>query len=184
MPPTSYVDLNTIHDPATGTAAPAAWGDAVRDDLQFLYNRPGVRCFQSLNQTTHDGIAFTMPFDSELGADPYGLHDTTALTTRITIPAGLGGGWLFGANIGWSAVTNVGRRYAWIEVNGSGIVVNEDERTPNSINGNAIHNFCGFWFAGAGDYFELKVLQTSGVDVQIPAASYLPSFWAVQLVGA
>lgn len=31
-----YVDLNTIHNPSTGTAPPASWGDAVRDNFEHF----------------------------------------------------------------------------------------------------------------------------------------------------
>lgn len=32
----AYVDLNTIHNPATGTSPPASWGDAVRDNFEHF----------------------------------------------------------------------------------------------------------------------------------------------------
>lgn len=32
----AYVDLNTIHNPAPGTVAPAAWADQVRDNFEAL----------------------------------------------------------------------------------------------------------------------------------------------------
>ena len=31
-----YVDLNTIHNPVTGAAPPASWGDAVRDNFEHF----------------------------------------------------------------------------------------------------------------------------------------------------
>lgn len=35
----TYVDLNTIHNPATGSVAPASWGDGVRDNDEDLNAR-------------------------------------------------------------------------------------------------------------------------------------------------
>lgn len=32
----AYVDLNTLHNPATGTSPPASWGDAVRDNFDYF----------------------------------------------------------------------------------------------------------------------------------------------------
>lgn len=32
----AYADLNTIHNPASGVAAPASWGDQVRDNFEFF----------------------------------------------------------------------------------------------------------------------------------------------------
>jgi hypothetical protein len=40
----AYVDLNTIHNPATGFAPPAAWGDQVRDNDEYLYQRGPYIC--------------------------------------------------------------------------------------------------------------------------------------------
>jgi len=33
-----YTDLNTIHDPATGTIAPASWGDQIRTNQEHFAN--------------------------------------------------------------------------------------------------------------------------------------------------
>jgi hypothetical protein len=40
----SYVDLNTIHNPATGTSPPASWGDQARDNDQYLWERGPYIC--------------------------------------------------------------------------------------------------------------------------------------------
>lgn len=40
----SYTDPQTVHNPATGTSPPAAWGDTVRDDIVYLYDRGPYIC--------------------------------------------------------------------------------------------------------------------------------------------
>lgn len=32
----AYADLNTLHNPSTGVAPPASWGDQVRDNFEFF----------------------------------------------------------------------------------------------------------------------------------------------------
>lgn len=38
----AYADLNTIHNPSTGTSPPASWGDQVRDNFEFLNTLVGA----------------------------------------------------------------------------------------------------------------------------------------------
>lgn len=40
----TYADLNSLHNPATGTAPPATWGDQVRDNDTYLYERGPYIC--------------------------------------------------------------------------------------------------------------------------------------------
>lgn len=40
----TYADLNTIHNPATGTSPPASWGDQARDNDQYLWERGPYIC--------------------------------------------------------------------------------------------------------------------------------------------
>lgn len=40
----AYADLNSIHNPATGTSPPATWGDQVRDNDEYLYLRGPYIC--------------------------------------------------------------------------------------------------------------------------------------------
>ena len=37
-----YVNPDTVHRPSTGTTAPAAWGDTVADDLNYIMSSGGV----------------------------------------------------------------------------------------------------------------------------------------------
>ena len=52
----AWADLNTIHNPATGTAPPATWGDGVRDNFQFL---AGMAAAQVLTSQTTTSTSYT-----------------------------------------------------------------------------------------------------------------------------
>lgn len=61
----AFVDPNTIHNPAAGTVAPAAWGDVVRDDLVNLDSRKPtaatVATSQTETNTSYDDLATVGP---------------------------------------------------------------------------------------------------------------------------
>lgn len=48
----TFIDPNTIHNPAPNTVAPAAWGDVVRDDLVNLDARKPTSATVATSQTT------------------------------------------------------------------------------------------------------------------------------------
>jgi hypothetical protein len=52
----AWADLNTIHNPATGTFPPATWGDQVRDNFQFL---AGIAAATVLTSQTTAGTSYT-----------------------------------------------------------------------------------------------------------------------------
>jgi len=79
-----YVDLNTIHNPATGTIAPAAWGDQARDNLEFLVDPPFCSVFNSAAVSLADNTATAMLANSE-NFDNDAMHSTVSNTSRITI---------------------------------------------------------------------------------------------------
>lgn len=79
----TYVDLNTIHNPATGTIAPAAWGDQIRDNLEFLIDPPACSV-SSGNQSVNSGTPTVLTAGTE-NFDNDGMHSTVSNTSRITI---------------------------------------------------------------------------------------------------
>lgn len=56
-------DLQAIHNPATNTSPPAAWGDAVRDALQFLAGTAGAEVLtsQTTASTSYTALATAGP---------------------------------------------------------------------------------------------------------------------------
>lgn len=79
----SFVDPNTIHNPATGTVAPASWGDQIRDDLVFLSARP--RAQVSHNTTQSHGGGWVAASANTEAVDTDAMHSTSVNTSRLTI---------------------------------------------------------------------------------------------------
>lgn len=51
----AYADLNTLHNPATGTIPPASWGDQVRDNDEFLIATPQCTIAGTIAQAVTTG---------------------------------------------------------------------------------------------------------------------------------
>lgn len=161
---TPYVDPQSIHNPSTGTSPPAAWGDAVRDGLEYLARAPGCsvrKSAQNVNATTWTAVRW----DATDVRDTDGYHDPASNNSRITIPTGLGGRYYVHGTIAFAS-NSTGVRMARYRLNGGG-----DFRLQNlNALGSALGTVLGFSFEvdlAAGDYFELEVWQNSGGTLSI-----------------
>jgi hypothetical protein len=88
-----YVDPQDVHNPATGASPPAAWGDTVRDGLEFCAKRPGVVLDRTTTQSIANGTTL-VPIAFGSGTtqrDTDDFHSETASNTRVVIPTGFGG---------------------------------------------------------------------------------------------
>lgn len=171
----AYVDPNSVHNPSTGAAAPASWGDQVRDDLQAVFGPPRCRLSRSAFMSISDSTLTSVTWDTET-YDSHGAHSTSSNTERITIPADWGGGWLIGAGVGWDLNTT-GRRYMQIWLNGV-LKIAEMEMQVETAAGNSSGTMMTHWQFAAGDYFELKVYQTSGGSLNLNNSDYSLTMWA------
>lgn len=93
-----YVDLNTIHNPATGTVPPATWGDQVRDNDEFLVDPPACSVMHSTTQTTVHNTLKILNADTE-NFDNNAMHSTVTNNSRITIQSA--GRYIIGACMAW-----------------------------------------------------------------------------------
>jgi len=77
-----YVALSSIHDPATGTVAPATWGDQIHSNLEFLVDAP--RCSISAAAKTVSNNTLTV-----LGTSPDATenYDNDAMHSNVTNPS-------------------------------------------------------------------------------------------------
>lgn len=172
----AYVDLDAVHDPVTGVAAPAAWGDQVRDNFRAVRGPARVRVHRGTVQSIPNNVATEVLFDAET-IDTHAAHSLVANTGRLTIPPGWGGDWMVGASVKWAVSTAGTFRFAEILVNGAVKVVDSDQDPGAS--GYASNNFSSLWFPVAGDYLTLRVKQDTGGNLDINPDGYSGIiFWA------
>ncbi len=160
---TPYVDPQTIHNPTTGTSPPAAWGDTVRDDLEFLARTPGCIVRRTTTFEVPDDALTAVEFTAADVRDTDGYHSTVTNATRMTVPTGLGGLYEVGGNVSWNA--GIGNRVLRLRKNGSTTfgsvqqVVGTGEFVGQSV--------CVPVLLNAGDYVEAVVYQDSGAALDL-----------------
>jgi hypothetical protein len=158
---TPYVDPQTVHNPATGTSPPAAWGDTVRDDLEFLARTPGCVAVKTSTQTIPDDIGTDIEFSAADERDTDGYHSPSVNPDEIVVPTGLGGWYACQGWVEWGAST-AGRRQAIITINGTDAI---EMRSAPTNAGVANQNVIGELLLADGDIVRLNVAQTSGGDL-------------------
>lgn len=149
-----YVDPNTIHNPATSSVAPASWGDTVRDDLEWLVDRPGCAVYNSATQNVSTSSNTTLTAGSEL-YDLDSMHSTVTNTSRIT--ATTAGKYRMNGVVEWDSDAT-GRREIYLLVNGSTAHV---VSVAAAVSGGT-QTFEKILTLAAGDYVEVRVWQNSG----------------------
>lgn len=143
------------------------------------------KVYKSASQTITNNSLTTATFNTE-DFDVGELFDSGVSTSRITIPAGGDGLWLFVATGSWEGRNAAGGRTGvYIYKNGTTRIAIAEE-TPDSAAGDgnlgtSYQTSC-FDLAVAGDYYEMKVQQNSGGDLDLlGAAEDLASFAAARL---
>lgn len=145
----------------------AYWNTQVRDNLNSIFPT-GAQPAVGLVFTT--GTAYTngnaVPFTSE-DYDTNSFHSTVSNTTRITIPSGLAGTYLFEGSV----MANYSSQVTYVEMN---IRANGTMESSKSIRGGIIPWATGVssnahfkaggiaYNCAAGDYFELMFTATGG----------------------
>lgn len=165
---TPYVDPQTVHNPATGTSPPAAWGDTVRDDLELLIQPPSVQAVRTAVQSVATSAWTSVDFTAADAWDTDGFHSPTSNSTRITIPVGLGGKYIVHPYVELAAGTNT--RAVRVLVNGA---------TAYRLFDFYLSTSNVFVFASslplalaAGDYVELQVYQASGGALNLTGSTF------------
>lgn len=131
---------------------------------------------QSINTAT----ATTLSFEEEI-YDTSGFHNNSTNNSRITIPAGLGGNYLFNCQLAF-ATAGAGQRVGYLVKNNSGFEV------LNVAPGNASFlsntNFSFSLPLNAGDYVELQAYQDSGSSLQVLGGAVYYTFFQAVYLGA
>ncbi|MDQ3155989.1 MAG: hypothetical protein M3Q98_04600 [Actinomycetota bacterium] len=165
-----YVDPQTVNNPTAGAVAPAAWGDAVRDAVQFLANPPKVRVYNSASIShVTSGTSQALTFNSER-YDTDTMHSTSVNTGRITFTTA--GTYSLFANVEFAS-NATGYRALEIRLGGATIIASQVAQT-NATQVTIMTIYTEYAFT-AGQYVEIMVNQTSGAALNINAgANYSP----------
>jgi hypothetical protein len=143
----------------SSTATGLKWGRAT--DL-------GVN-LSNADQSINNATETTLSWSTE-NWDVGGYHSTSTNTSRITIPTGLAGKYLFS---GWITfgTNGTGTRFVGVKKNGAGafFVASSDGNSPFST----FVNYSVIFEAAVADYFELAVFQNSSATINVLAESRL-----------
>jgi hypothetical protein len=139
----------------------------------------GVSCTgtgtQSISNGTFTAIAWnTEEFDTD------GFHSTSTNTSRITIPSGKAGKYLFTSHTFFDSISGTGRRFVRFYKNGSSTGIDFTETPPSSSAYVGISNTVILNLA-VNDYVEAFAYQSSGVTITLDLSTM--SFQA-QFLGA
>ena len=124
----------------------------------------GAKVYNSSALQTIGTSSWTaMTFDTEVW-DTDSIHSTVSNTSRLTVPAGLGGKWLVMGNTGVVEANSTGMRNTGFQVDGSwtkGGNFNDE----NADSGSGQYGASAILDLDAGEYVEFMVYQTSGGDL-------------------
>jgi len=141
----------------------------------------GCRLFNTTDQTIANATATAVTWNSET-FDVGGYHSTSSNTSRITIPSGKDGYYLFSGATRWGGGSTVGVRAMYLYKNGVEVWAGTFQAPSNTtINETLLYTQI---FAGvATDYFELYVYQTvaGGATYDLHGGSAKTTFQATYL---
>ena len=158
------------------------------DSLPKLHNPTrhtgvGAKVKKSTNQSITDNGSFqTVTFDQE-DFDTAAIHDTGSNTSRLTVPAGMGGIWLVTATVSFNT-NGTGERGLQLLVGGTAVC--RGGGVDGSTSEYTVLGVTQIVFAAAADYFEVQVRQNSGGALNVVGADSFAgaSVFAATFMGA
>lgn len=165
-----YTDPETIHNPATNTIAPAAWGDAVDAAVQWIND---LHCRAAVSHSTTfslatSGTAAALPYDTE-ARDVGGMHSTVTNNSRITVPAGAAGDYRISATVEFAA-NATGYRTVTLRKNGATTIA--VVRVPATATLATVITCTRLCVSMAvGDYIEVLGTQLSGGALNVTGST-------------
>jgi hypothetical protein len=139
----------------------------------------GCRLYRSSSLLVSNNTLTAVPFDSE-SSDTHGFHSTSSNTSRITIPTGKAGYYLFMGTTNFEGATT-GHREGNLYKNGS--LVQIFAKFPGLSTGSPTASGSTILYAAEGDYFELYVYQNNGTNLYLDGSSSQTTF-SCQFLGA
>ncbi len=130
----------------------------------------GCSLYKSAAQSIANDSSTTITWDSE-NYDTDSLHSTVTNTSRITIPTGKGGKWLFTGCMAFASNGTKVRR-ANLVVNGTTSYLPIAQQATAATDGDSTHGtFAWPLNLVAGDYVEMQAYQNSGGSLDFKTAS-------------
>ena len=119
MPVVTYVDPDTVHNPASGTVAPASWFTTHEANFRSIVGRVSCKIRSSANQTLTGNGTDTIT----LGTVDHNNGMTTSTANTITVPSSYGGKYLIAAQLRADGTTPgvVGTFTVEVRVNGTAV---------------------------------------------------------------
>lgn len=157
----AYSDPLNTHDVRTGQLAPSAWGDVVRDDLEFLIEKPMVSAVGTTYQSVTSGGSYAMTLSNER-FDTDAMHSTDTNNERLTIQTS--GLYYVYATLAYEAAVDGYRKIQFV-YNGSVTdevqVVRGTGLHETNLTGAIIRTF------NAGDYIVVKASHNVGSNLDV-----------------
>jgi len=167
-----YVDPNTVHNPATGTVAPASWGDTIRDDLEFFIDPPACSVKHSTTQSIATATAVALACDTE-DFDNNAMHSNVTNNSRITIVTA--GRYEFATTLRY-AFNATGSRLARFQVNGGTVYEVMFVAASTATNDTTVVGGTKKLTLVAGDYVQTIGFQTSGGNLNVEVLEFSAKF--------
>jgi hypothetical protein len=141
----------------SSTATGLAWGSV---SSSFV----GAYAYRGSDKTIANGTLTAVDYNNET-FDTDGFHDTVTNTTRLTIPTGKGGKYLFYAKVRW-ANSATGARFGQFKINNTSSY--NALRCIGQLSGDStIFTYSDIYSLSAGDYVEHIVYQSSGGNLNL-----------------
>lgn len=166
MPTPAWV---TPPNPAPGNVIAASHVDDLATDALYLKDRvdnpPRVRLSHSTTQSLADGTDTAVAFNTE-ATDTAGTHDNATNNSRITVPTGESGTWLFTAAVEFAA-NATGQRKLMVRFDGSAVIgFVAVQATSAGVTRLSVSVMVTI---GAGQYAEVLASQNSGGALNLAA---------------
>lgn len=144
---------------------------------QAIDTTPRCSVKKTGSQTISNATFTTVTFDSEL-FDTASMHDTSTNNSRITIPTGYSGYYLFNLSLAWASSFGTGSPYAPVRIililYKNGVSLRELYDSDYGSTGSTDPTMPGMSAivsASSGDYFEIQAYQNSGGNKDISAST-------------
>lgn len=148
------------------------WNTSGRDDLNYLKDRednpPRANVYHNATQSLTSGVALNLAMNSEYN-DAAGQHDNATNNSRLTVPAGEGGWYIYTAFVEFAA-SATGQRHLFHQVNAT--TTFSYQALDAAASGVTRLGVAGLIGMTAAQYVETWASQNSGGALNVAANPY------------